>query len=85
MMRRETAELCRPHSVALAGGMCGAVAAGKVEGDTSREGALPLELHAKAVGLLRTLTADATCAAAVQEAMAQLVPDARQELQSALQ
>jgi hypothetical protein len=81
---RATAELCRVHNPIIAIGLASGVAAGKVEGDSPREGSLPSTLYEGAVAALRSLMADAACESAVRDAMTRLVPEAQQELATAL-
>lgn len=83
-MCRATAELCRVHNPIIAIGLASGVAAGKVEGDSPREGSLPSTLYEGAVAALRSLMADAACESAVRDAMTRLVPEAQQELATAL-
>ena len=81
---RGTAELCRVHHPIIAIGLASGVAAGKAEGEKPREGSLPPTLYQGAVAALRSLMADAACEAAVRDAMTRLIPEAQQELATAL-
>ena len=83
-LRRASAEICRAHHPIISIGLAAGVAAGKADSETPREGSLPPALHGGAVAALRSLMGDPSCESAVRDAMTRLVPEAQQELATAL-